>query len=498
MDRTKSKSRLVYNTSLGVMGLFLRRLFLQNLGAELSGLSGLFQNLIEFLNLATAGFAAAIYPRLYQCNARNDYSEINKLMQTMKQFYYIVAGFVCFAGIICSFFVDKMIYENQYSLLFLREVFLIQVLTQCIRIIASPNVALLSAREQGYYNIFFDIVMNIAVYVLQIIAVVNARSYILYLFIALAGYFFYVISLEITIKKIYPWLEINIFGRFKLPRQLHESIKYTVIMQLATFIFFSTDSAVISNSIGLVQVNAYNNYMTIATAVLGLYSSFDNAVRNYFGNKLAIDKSKEAKLRFVRTVSYVYYFIGVLCTVEYICLIRPFIRLWVGEAYVLYMGIGILFGLYIYMRILFNAVAEYLQILGLFKCEMRANITSAIINIALSMILVRKIGIAGVLLGTVTGLLILFIQRVVYVFKDIGAGVLQYIFDMVLYSITLIITLFVSLKVCNIFRLSSLFADLLVKGMLVLLLIGIINIVLYWKKQETTLLYTFFRSFMHK
>ena len=118
MDRTKSKSRLVYNTSLGVfdrllicvMGLFLRRLFLQNLGAELSGLSGLFQNLIEFLNLATAGFAAAIYPRLYQCNARNDYSEINKLMQTMKQFYYIVAGFVCFAGIICSFFVDKMIY----------------------------------------------------------------------------------------------------------------------------------------------------------------------------------------------------------------------------------------------------------------------------------------------------------------------------------------------------------------------------------------------------
>ena len=283
-----------------------------------------------------------------------------------------------------------------------------------------------------------------------------------------------------------------------MPRQLHESIKYTVIMQLATFIFFSTDSAVISNSIGLVQVNAYNNYMTIATAVLGLYSSFDNAVRNYFGNKLAIDKSKEAKLRFVRTVSYVYYFIGVLCTVEYICLIRPFIRLWVGEAYVLYMGIGILFGLYIYMRILFNAVAEYLQILGLFKCEMRANITSAIINIALSMILVRKIGIAGVLLGTVTGLLILFIQRVVYVFKDIGAGVLQYIFDMVLYSITLIITLFVSLKVCNIFRLSSLFADLLVKGMLVLLLIGIINIVLYWKKQETTLLYTFFRSFMHK
>ena len=120
MDRTKSKQRLITNSGLGiidkflvcVLGIVLRRVFVHYLGDEMSGLSGLFGNVIDFLNLAIAGFAVVVYPKMYQYNATDAFDNIRSMMLIVKRFYLVVTLIIVVVGIGCSFFLDNMIYDN--------------------------------------------------------------------------------------------------------------------------------------------------------------------------------------------------------------------------------------------------------------------------------------------------------------------------------------------------------------------------------------------------
>lgn len=502
MDRTSSQKRLFLNTFLGlfdkfvicILGLVLRRIFLDNIGAEISGLSSLFQNIIEFLSLATAGLVTAIYPRLYQYNAENDYENIKKIMRITRQFYMFVSMFMFFMGVICSFRVDRMIYDNQYSLSFIRIVFLIQILSHCVRILSSPAVAMLSAREQGYYNIILDIIVNLYIYITQIFVVIISHSYILYLCVSLIGYFIYVVTLEIVVNHLYPWASSSVFSKPEKIVGLFGDMKFTIIMQIANFIFVSTDSIVISSRVGLKQVNAYGNYMTIATAILAIYTSIDAAVRNYFGNKLAVDDSVEEKESFMKNVTYIYFIIGLFCAIEYICLIEPFVSWWLGEAYVLSNTISVLFGLYIFMQILYNVSPEYLQILGIFRQDMVANISSAVVNLALSFVLIHYMGIAGVLFGTLIGLTMRFLQRTKSVYNNIGTGGGEYIKNIMYYSLVFVIALFVSVVCCRYIVIKNIYINFILKGCAVFIIFCVITCMFSFKKDEFKFMIVFIKN----
>ncbi|MCM1106446.1 MAG: lipopolysaccharide biosynthesis protein [Blautia sp.] len=490
MDKSKSKVRLIYNTCLGiankflicVLGMFLRRIFMKYMGAELSGLSNLYQNIIEFLNLATAGFITAIYPRLYQYNADNNYSAIQRIVRLSRQFYYLIALFIVVFGIGCSFFLEQLIYDNQYTTSFLRVVFLLQVITQSIRMISAPNVALLSAREQGYYGIWCDLIINIFIYISQMIIVLNFRNYFYYLLIGLVGNAIYVIVLDVTARKLYPWAFSPVLGRIEKVAGLFHDLKNTIVMQFANFIFNSTDSIVISRNMGLVYVNSYGNYMAIATAILAIYTPIDTAVRNYFGNKMMSENLEVAKNEFLETVTFIYFVIGSICAVEYIVLITPFITLWLGEEYVQPTSIEILFGSYIFFQIMYNAVPAYLQIRGMFDKDMRANISSALINLFLSIIFVRSYGIGGVLMGTIIGLSLRFIQRTFGCYKNLSEKTWQYIILIAKYCGIYLLSLFLAYRIIEFINMDIPLLSMALKGIVGVVIVIFACIIMFHKK----------------
>lgn len=492
MDRTKSKKRLLINSGLGIvdkmlvciLGIVLRRVFVHYLGEEMSGLSGLFGNIIDFLNLAIAGFAITVYPKMYQYNVTDDYDNIRCMMSIIKRFYLVVALIIVVVGIGCSFFLNRMIYDNHYSMQYLQAVFLLQVMTQCIRVIANPNQTLLSTRERGYICTGIDIVMNLAMYGFQIYAIIYTRDYIVYLLIALVCYLAMNVALMIAVKKTFPWMGAKqSIGSISFGL-LVEDMKYTVVMKIADFIFCSTDSIVISKFLGLVLVNAYANYMTIATAVIAMYSAVEGAVKVYFGNKLADNSTKEEKTSFLVNVTFLFYVMGTVCGSVYSCLIGDFVRLWLGESYVQTIGIDVLFGIYLFVSMLVCAPMEYLQNFGIFKREMQANISSAIINLCVSLLLVRWIGIAGVLIGTLIGFVLRFVQRTKACFCDIGTSGRVYYLQLLGYCVSFALTIGIALFCCKLITVSSLIFQIFLKAIVAAGLACIITIICYGKTQR--------------
>lgn len=492
MDRTKSKRRLITNSGLGiidkllvcVLGIVLRRVFVHYLGNELSGLSGLFGNIIDFLNLAIAGFAVTVYPKMYQYNVTDDYDNIRSMMRIIRRFYGVVTLIIVVVGIGCSFYLDRMIYDNHYSMQYLQLVFLLQVLTQCVRVMANPNQTLLSTRERGYINIGIDIVMNLVMYGLQIYAIIYTRDYIIYLLIAFICYLAMNVALMVAVRKTFPWMKTKSRAGDVSFGLLVKDMKYTVVMKIADFIFCSTDSMVISKFLGLVLVNAYANYMTIATAVIAMYSAVEGAVKVYFGNKLAANSTKEEKTGFLVNVTFLFYIMGAVCGTVYSCLIGDFVRLWLGEAYVQRAGIDVLFGIYLFVSMLVCAPMEYLQNFGIFKQEMQANISSAIINLCVSLILVRWIGIAGVLVGTLIGYAIRFVQRTNACFCDIVASARTYYLQLLGYGISFALTIGITLFCCELITVSSLMLQIFLKAIVAAGLSFIITIVCYGKTER--------------
>lgn len=492
MERTKSKQRLLVNSGLGivdkllvcVLGIVLRRVFVHYLGNEISGLSGLFGNIIDFLNLAIAGFVIVVYPKMYQYNATEDYDNIRCLMHIIKKFYAIISMVIIVVGVVCSFFLDRMIFNNQYSVTYLQVVFLLQVFTQCVRVRANPNQTLLATRECGYIYIAIDIVMNIVMYGSQIYAIIYTREYVVYLLIALVCYFMMNVALEIAVKKTFPWMKGKVTKSNVTFGALAKDMKYSIVMKIADFIFGSTDSVVISKFLGLVFVNAYANYMTIATAVIAMYSAVEGAIKVYFGNKLAVNSTKEEKISFIQNMTFVFYIMGTICGVIYSCLIGDFIHLWLGDTYVQKKQIDILFGMYLFVSMLVCAPMQYLQNFGIFKKEMQANISSAIVNLCVSVLLVRQIGIAGVLIGTLIGFGLRFIQRSNACFSDIGVSGMSYYSQLIAYVVTFIVTMSVTLYFCEMISISSLILQILLKGILSLTISCCITIVFYIKTER--------------
>ncbi len=489
MDRTKSKKRLLTNSGLGIidkllvciLGIALRRVFVHYLGNEISGLSGLFGNIIDFLNLAIAGFAITVYPKMYQYNAEDDYDNIRGMMKIIKRFYLAISLFIVFIGLLFSFFLDRMIYNNHYSIIYLQVVFLIQVITQCVRVMANPNQTLLSTRERGYIYITIDILINIVMYTLQIYAIIYTKNYIVYLLIALASYFIMNIALSIAVNMVFPWMNGNTCLGDVSFKILASDMKYTIFMKIADFIFGSTDSMVISKFLGLAMVNAYANYMTIATAVVAMFSSVEGAIKVYFGNKLAENSTSKEKKSFITNVTFIFYIMGVMCSTIYICLIGDFVKLWLGEGYVQEPSINILFGTYLFVSMIVCAPMEYLHNFGIFKREMLANVSSAIINLIVSLYLVDKIGIAGVLVGTLIGFIIRFIQRTQACFDNIEMSPTEYYCHMFGYVLVFILTISVAMLLCNAITIKNVFLCIILKGIVAMLVASLISGIVYSK-----------------
>lgn len=492
MDRTKSKQRLITNSGLGiidkflvcVLGIVLRRVFVHYLGDEMSGLSGLFGNVIDFLNLAIAGFAVVVYPKMYQYNATDAFDNIRSMMLIVKRFYLVVTLIIVVVGIGCSFFLDNMIYDNHYSIQYLQVIFLIQVITQCIRVVANPNQTLLSTRERGYICTGINIVMNLAMYGLQIYAIIYTRDYIVYLLIAFVCYLAMNVALMIAVRKTFPWMKVKPYTGSISFGLLVKDMKYTVVMKIADFIFCSTDSMVISKFLGLVWVNAYANYMTIATAVIAMYSAVEGSIKVYFGNKLADNSTKEEKISFLINVTFLFYIMGAVCGTIYSCLIGDFVQFWLGESYVQTVGVDVLFGIYLFVSMLVCAPMEYLQNFGIFKKEMQANISSAIINLCASLILVRWIGISGVLMGTFIGFVLRFVQRTNACFCDIGVSGRAYYLQLLEYGISFALTMGITLFCCEMITISSLILRIFLKAIAAAGISCLITLTFYGKSER--------------
>ena len=147
------------------------------------------------------------------------------------------------------------------------------------------------------------------------------------------------------------------------------------------------------------MVGLCSNYNLIIVSVKGVILSAMKGVTASVGNLNAVE-SKERKEYIFFNLIFVSYIIYSLCAIAFICLLNPFIKLWLGNDYVLELGVPIALSVAFFLCGIRTPAYTYRVTMGLFEKGKMTPYISTVSNIVLSILFCKLWGVAGIFIAT--------------------------------------------------------------------------------------------------
>lgn len=391
-----------------VLNFISRTFFIKYLGTEYLGINGLFTNVLTILSFAELGIGNAIIFKLYKPVANNDREEVKTLLHFYKRVYYIIGIFVFGMGLIILPFIKWFINsnigidENIYLLFFLF------LLNTSLSYFFTFKRSIVIANQDEYLTSITDLLVNIIAIIVEVIALMITKNYIVYLLLTILFTFSSNLVVSIVADKKYPYITENNYEKIskKEKKNIFNDVKSIVLYKMGFVLSNGTDNIIISKALGVAQVGLLSNYTMIISGINGLLGSTFNSLTGSIGNLNTIKESKKKESVFyeILCLSFVLYGIVSICV---ILLSNVFIKIWLGEEYLLSFSICIALGFNLYVDGMRFVCYTFRNTAGLFKKGRCTPLISSISNIIISIILVNYTGIFGVLIAT--GLTRLFI-----------------------------------------------------------------------------------------
>lgn len=421
MNRTQKTIR---NGAVSLMGQVItillsfisRKVFIQYLGVELLGLNSTFASILSTLSLAELGFQQVIVFHLYGVLAKDDKKRINALVNIYKLVYRCIGIFFIVASLCCVPFLKYFLSDIEATNT-VRVYFIIQALTSSCTYFLAYKRNILYADQNGYISGLIDSVFNTSATLLCMAAAVLTRNYALYLIINLVRTYLSNLVVHLICTRKYPYLHAEKID-WKLLKEIAGSLKDVVLERLAGYVYGSTDNLIISMFISTVQVGFLNNYTMIINHIKNLMKSLSTPLIPALGNKVALEQGSERQLETFRLLEQVYFWLTGLAVVPIYVLADSFIQMYLGEQYVLPHLILFLMCVDLYVHINQDSCLSFLTANGLFRKRRNISIGGAIVNIVVSLLLMKPFGIAGILAGTAVSQVYYWVARSVVALRD--------------------------------------------------------------------------------
>lgn len=405
------------------LSFFSRKIFIDSFGADLMGLSTTIINMLGFLNLAELGVTSAIATALYKPLYFNDRSSINDIISIFNYLYHIIGIVILVLGIGLLFFIP--VFFDKVQGVNIIEIYITYVVFFCTLLVSyfiSYKQLLLTADQRDYVIVSLTKTCNILKIICQIIVIkFFALGYMAWLALEVIGGIGYGLLINRKVRKSYPWLNDSfetgrkVCGNY---REIFKKIRQIIPHRLAGFVLAQTDNIVLfAVTSSLALVTSYNNYIILIGSAVMVLTVSSNGVYASVGNLVAQGDSKAIKKLFDELFA-LYYFLGGILVIALSLLAEPFIKLWLGEEFVL--------DPLVFYFILFNTsvaifrlpVELFLNGYMLYK-DVWAPVSEAIINLSVSIVLGIKMGLLGVVLGTTLSLVtIVCIWRPIFLYKE--------------------------------------------------------------------------------
>lgn len=400
-------------TSLGGQLLTLllqfvsRTVFIHTLGVEYLGISGLFTNVISILNITELGIGTAIAYSLYKPLAEKDVKRIQANMNLLKKAYFWVGCIIAGLGLILIPFLPHIM-KGTTNLVNVNVIYVLYVFQSVSSYwFFAYKSSLIQADQKKFVNNIIRYSVTLLTTVVQIVLLVLFKSFLVYTIIGITSNLTINVLVARKVDKLYPYVKgknDQILSKEER-KSVFKNIFGMSMYKINSVIVSSTDNIVISTFISVVAVGFYSNYILIASSITTIAKLCFSGITASVGNLFASESKKKNEFIF-RCLCFASFWIYGFCAICLWILFNPFITLWVGKDFLLGDSIVLLIVLNFIMEGYQNISITFKDACGLFWQGKYRPVATAILNIVISLILAPRLGIAGVLLGTIISRLV--------------------------------------------------------------------------------------------
>lgn len=488
--RTKNSIR---NIASGIGGQVIsqminfinRTVFIYALGQEYLGVSGLFTNILSILSLAELGVGSAIIYSMYKPIAEDNKEKVKALMQLYAKSYRFIGVIVAAIGLILTLFLNLII-KDKPDIDHLYIIYWLFLLNSVSSYFFAYKRSIISASQMEYINIINDQKFNILRNLFQIISLVLVKNYILYLTIQVIFTWISNIWISKKANKMFPYLKEEVIEPLSTDekRTISKNIFALLTQKIGSVAVNGTDNLLISTFVGLTQVGIASNYYMIVNMINSFMMPIFTGLTGSLGNLNASNDS-EKSYEVYNTIWFVSFWIVSMCSICLYLLINPFITLWIGKEYLLEYNVVIIFVINFFISGMRKTNITYINTSGLFWKERYKPLFEAFINITVSIILLKQLGLIGVFLGTFISTLTtsFWVEPYIvykYVFKK---SIIHYIVQYIKYIAVLLGVGFVSEFITAFIVIDSL-GTWILKAILLVILINILFGIIYYKNRN--------------
>lgn len=223
----------------------------------------------------------------------------------------------------------------------------------------------------------------------------------------------------------------------------------------------------------------------VITCVLAiLYIIYQSTIAG-IGNSLLVENQSKNYNDF-NTMTFAISWLSAVCCCCFIALYQPFMKIWMGDKYLLDYSVIICLVVYFFVFELDQLIGAFKDAAGIWYEDRYRPLVTAIVNLVLNLIMVQFIGLYGVLLSTVISLLVVGIPWMIHnVFSLLFTeqSRMMYCLSLIKYSIVTIVAGALTFCVC--IRIADVgIVTLLLKGIIAVIIPMAIFILIYHKNSH--------------
>jgi len=397
-------------------GLVLPRLVLTSFGSEYNGMTSAIAQFLNVISLFQAGIGWVTMSALFKPLAEKDIAKISIIMKTTESYLRKVAfaflGVSLLVACVYPFFV-----RVEFDFLFAASLVLIMSL---------------STFAQYFFGLTYQLLLNAdqrqwLTYAVNMVSI-TANTVISVMLIR-AGYGIHAVKLGSAVVFAVTPIFMYVYTRRKYKILPHVKKDNSVLaqrwdsfgIQAAGFVVMNTGIIALSVLTNVLEVSVYAIYRMVITGVFGIFSPFVSGVSVAFGSMLV--KNEQASLqKNLRLYEQVVCMLGTFLFGVTAAMILPFVSIYTRGvtdidyhrpvfAYVL-----IAATIFRAIRLPYTGVS---QAAGHFKQNRNLGFVEAGINAVVSVVLVLRIGLAGVAFGALFAYAFRTIRYAMYVSANI-------------------------------------------------------------------------------
>lgn len=384
-----------------LLGIIVPRIMLTGYGSDVNGLMSTISQIFTYMALFEAGIGQAAKNALYKPIAEKDKDGISYVAAVAQTYFRRVTIYYTIGVLVLACALPFLLKSNVDKM----TIFLIIILEGMSGVgtfyFVQTQNTILMADGRGYIYNGINVVNRTLSYAVKIFM----ASFGIHIVILQLAYFVITVGKVVFYKRYfhrkYGWINYKLAPKTaKL-----ENRNAFIITEIAWTIFSSTDMIILSMFVSTDMSSVYAVYNLVFSSLNTLLNAVYNSINYMLGQTYYEDIEKYTKLHdtfntiFIGTMT-------VLMSVSYL-LILPFVRLYtsgVSDINYIYKSLPLMFCL-VQMLSWSRYVAGNLTILaGYAKRASMISLLEALLNISLSLILVGKWGITGVLAATVFAL----------------------------------------------------------------------------------------------